>query len=157
MNKDLELSLRNQVAIRGDALDHIKRVAKAARRPTNRLAWIIERAEHAFNGMPYDGHDFSTKKPDTDIARKLDQTKARNAVLRRALGDAIAMLEKAELRGVMPDGTYECIEDLKAMHTVQQTGPKTEEQREADRQKPRTPVDQRDEDDAAAHDGLMGG
>jgi hypothetical protein len=37
-----------------DALDHIMRVACAAREPTARLDWIAARAKRALAGKPYD-------------------------------------------------------------------------------------------------------
>ena len=40
-----------------DALDHIMRVARSARRPTRRLDWIAERARRALDGQPYDQGD----------------------------------------------------------------------------------------------------
>jgi hypothetical protein len=40
-------------ALLRDALDHIARVAEQARRPTNRLAFVVHRARCALAGRPY--------------------------------------------------------------------------------------------------------
>lgn len=47
MNPDEEIALLR------DALDHISRIANAARQPTKRLDWISLRAREALRGIPW--------------------------------------------------------------------------------------------------------
>ncbi len=44
-----------QIALLRDALDHIARIATAARQPTKRLDWIASRAKDALRGQDLSG------------------------------------------------------------------------------------------------------
>lgn len=48
---------RERALMLHDSLDHIRRVANAARCPTRRLDWIAERARRALEGIEYDPFD----------------------------------------------------------------------------------------------------
>lgn len=47
------MSSREEIELLRDALDHINRIANAARQPTKRLDWISSRARQALRGAPW--------------------------------------------------------------------------------------------------------
>ena len=49
----MNLDDRGQITLLRDALDHISRIATAARQPTKRLDWIASRAKDALRGQDW--------------------------------------------------------------------------------------------------------
>ncbi|SSW67250.1 hypothetical protein AVE30378_02526 [Achromobacter veterisilvae] len=82
------IPLPSTAEIYQDALDHIRRTARASSTQTRRLRWIASRAETALQGRPYIAAEHAQPKMVTDsvaLQRKNLALRIANARLRTAL------------------------------------------------------------------------
>ena len=92
-----------QIALLRDALDHIARIATAARQPTKRLDWIASRAKDALRGQDWSNEYLpEPKKQSFQEVHELRSTMFMLVQACEAGNDAVALAASEEARARHP-------------------------------------------------------
>ena len=92
-----------QITLLRDALDHIARIATAARQPTKRLDWIASRAKDALRGQDWSNEYLpEPKKQSLQEVHELRSTMFMLIQAFEAGNDTVAVAAAGEARAIHP-------------------------------------------------------